>query len=485
MCCHSATVRVARVVAVVALALVVMPNFTRAAETAARPRTRAHNAEFVMPEGWGRGNNEYGNLILVPPDVPRGERVEIHIAPFDLEPRGVRGHAMASVGNFQGQFTKARVEQPIAAGRLPCGADTATVVVSGSDPQAPDREVIVLFTEVDGGGGSSQGVALVASSRDLFAKYRPAYLSLLEGMTLPSRTPLVDAAAGAPALTMYTVQTVTDFIEWALDVPFTEGQRDALREHFVTAWRARDKGEIEGVAQITAGRAQLDKLTDANKKELARQAIRAEVMKVWRAEAGKGDAMAKMMVEIYDAAHTPLVAGDPPITRQSTDATLEVLHFMASHVAGAPADVAPSAEQKEHFARNLSAAYAGMPAGNREELAKMPTYWAALRCAWPELAADERQKLTAAWAGSEQVKPIVEQIRAAQAKAAEAAAPTPSSSSNSDPLATAKAMQNLYQQHENFVMLSNMSHQMHMSRMQIINNIGSSNYRYEYRYRYR
>ena len=42
-------------------------------------------------------------------------------------------------------------------------------------------------------------------------------------------------------------------------------------------------------------------------------------------------------------------------------------------------------------------------------------------------------------------------------------------------------------QHQNFVVLSNISHQMHMSRMQIINNIGSSNYRYEYRptYQYR
>jgi hypothetical protein len=107
----------------------------------------------------------------------------------------------------------------------------------------------------------------------------------------------------------------------------------------------------------------------------------------------------------------------------------------------------------------------------------MPTYWAALRVAWPELSRDEQSKLTAAWANSEQVKPVVEQIRAARAKAGP----------NSDSMAALKAMQELNRQHENYVMLSNISHQMHMSRMQIINNIGSSNYRYEYRttYRYR
>jgi hypothetical protein len=459
-----------------AVACLIAPGITSAADAPPRPKTRAHNAEFVMPDGWLRGNNEYGNLILVPPDLPQGERVEIHIAPFDQAARGVHGHLAQSVGNFQAQFQNTRIEQPAAAGRLPCGAETVAAVVSGSYREDPGKGVVVLFTEVDGGAGSSQGVAFVAGTRELFQRYRPQYQQLLDSITLPSLTRVADGRDGTPPLTMYAVHTVTDFIEWMLDVPFTQAQRDGLKDHFVQAWAKNDRGEIDGVAQIIKGRLELDKLTDANRKELARQAIRAEVLKQWRAEAVQGDAMAKQMIDIYDAAHQPLVAGDPPPTRQAADATLEVIHFMASRVAGT-ADFAPSAPEKEQFAKNLVAAYPTMPKENRDELSKMPTYWAALRVAWPELSRDEQSKLIAAWANSDQVKPVVEQIKAAQAKAGP----------NSDSMAALKAMQELNRQHENFVMLSNISHQMHMSRMQIINNIGSSNYRYEYRttYRYR
>jgi hypothetical protein len=482
----SAHRRALRRIALVALALLLLPPAVRAADTAPRPRARAHNAEFVMPDGWLRGNSEAGNLILVPPDLPAGERVEIHVAPFDQAPRGLRGHVDQSVANFEAGFTKARVEQPAAAGRLPCGADTMAVLVSGDYREAPGRGVIVNFTEIDGGGGSSQGVAFVASTRELFQEYRPRYDELLGTVTLPSLTRVAEGRDGAPPLTLYAVNAVIDFIEWVLDVPFTQAQRDDLKEHFVAAWNRGNRGEIDGVGQILQGRLALDKLTDPDKKELARQSIRAEVLKQWRASAGRGDALTRQMIDIYDAAHQPLVAGDPPLTRQATDATIEVIHFMASRVAGA-GDFVPSAPEKEQFAKSLAAAYPTMPKENRDELAKMPTYWAALRVAWPELSRDEQSKLTAAWADSDQVKPVVEQIRAAQAKAAAQRAAAGGTSPNSDSMAALKAMQELNRQHENFVMLSNISHQMHMSRMQIINNIGSSNYRYEYRptYQYR
>jgi hypothetical protein len=281
-------------------------------------------------------------------------------------------------------------------------------------------------------------------------------------------------ADGTPALTSETVDTVTDFVEWVLDVPFTRDQRDALRNHLVDSWERNDKTEINGVQEIIKGRLQLDKLTDPQKKELARQMIRTEILKQWRQEATQGDKMARLMVEIFDSANKAIAAGDPPLTRQSTDATLEILHFMASKVVGA-GDVAPGKEQKDQFATSLIGVYERMLPENKRELAEMPMYWAALRAAWPELAKDQQEKLTAAWATSEQVKPIVEEIKQVRAQTA----------THSDPLAAAKAMQKLYQQHQTFVTLSNISYQSHMARMNIINNIGASNYRYEYRYRYR
>src|SRR5690349_20034006 len=81
------------------LALLLIPLVASAADATPKPKSRAQNAEFAMPEGWLRGNNEEGNFILVPPDQPQGERVEIHFGPFDQAARGVRWHAEDSVGN--------------------------------------------------------------------------------------------------------------------------------------------------------------------------------------------------------------------------------------------------------------------------------------------------------------------------------------------------------------------------------------------------
>src|ERR1041385_4316648 len=113
-----------------AVAGLIAPGSTSAADAPPRPRTRAHNAEFVMPDGWLRGNNEYGNLILVPPDAPQDQRVEIHIAPFDHTPRGVRGPPKPSLDTLRAQFNDVRVEQAMTPGKLPDGTDTMSVTAS-------------------------------------------------------------------------------------------------------------------------------------------------------------------------------------------------------------------------------------------------------------------------------------------------------------------------------------------------------------------
>lgn len=458
---------------------------------AEKPKTRVHDVEFAMPEGWLRSGDQYGNFIIVPPGLKAGERCEISFGPFDPTPRKPVDHAKSDQDTALAEnFNNVKVIDPPKRGRLPSGVATGTVTMTGDSKAAGEPSIKVLFTECDGNGAGgtgdqpvpAQGIIFIASNDALWTKYWPAYESILKTVTFPSHTRLADPReAGGPPLTMYTINTCTDFCEWFMDVPFTQEQRAVMQQYMVDVWRSndpKDKEDRDGLAEVIKASNEVAKIYETDKRELTRQAVRTEVMKQWREEATRGDRMAKFMVDIYDAANKPIAtaakAGEPNLTRQSADATLEALHFMASKAAGY--DVEPTAAQKAEFAQKLAAAYATVPAELKQELAQMPLYWAALRVQWPELPADERRKLAEAWASAEQIKPIVENIKAAKAKADTEAA---------KPAEQLKALQKYYQERQNVAMISNMMAMQHRTNMTIINNIGSSSYRYEYKYVYR
>jgi hypothetical protein len=331
-----------------------------------------------------------------------------------------------------------------------------------------------VYLEANGLGSH---VEYSAATRPNFDKYRPAFEAFLKDLRLPSAQTLAPAFADQPPLEQFTVNQCCDFVEWLLDVPMTDAQRAAARDYFAAAWTRQDKEEAADLWKVFEARNELDKMK-ADQKELARVAARGEVIKQWRDEAAKGDRMAKMMIEVYDAAHKAIAqgkAGEPPLTRQQSDATLEILHFMASKVAGF--DVAPSAEQKDEFATKLAANYAGVEAETKKEIEQMPLYWAWFRAAWSEAPAEDRAKLVEQWSKDDRIKPIVGQVNELKAKAI----------ASGDPAAMGEALRKLYQQQQNAAMISNMMAMQHRTNMMVINNIGSSNTRYECKtvYRYR
>ena len=85
---------------------------------------------------------------------------------------------------------------------------------------------------------------------------------------------------------------------------------------------------------------------------------------------------------------------------------------MAGQVADPAAPAAqPAQGQRDQWARELAAGYADLPAERKRELAGMPTAWATLRLAWPELPAEGRAQLTARWAQDPVVQQVVGQVK--------------------------------------------------------------------------
>jgi hypothetical protein len=312
-------------------------------------------------------------------------------------------------------------------------------------------------------GSEVHPVFFVSNDHALYTKHSATMTAFVQGIRLSD---LIVLADGRPPLTQAKVDQTIDFLEWLMEVPFTEAQRRTIVTFFVDAWRKNDRTEIDGMADVLAMRAQLAKLTAAEK-EVARQAAQPETIKQWRTES---DAGAKLMVEIYDAAHKPIAPGEPPLTRQGADAMLEVLLFMAAEVEGQPA-VSATPAMKDEWARGLAAGYAKLDDAGRKQIEQMPGAWAALRFAWPELSDADKKQLRGQWAQSAEVKQIAAALPKLQGT------PPPGVGSNqtpSDGSATDREKAAAQALHT--------SYEMHRLQMNALNNI-SSGWNYQYRFR--
>jgi hypothetical protein len=90
-----------------------------------------------------------------------------------------------------------------------------------------------------------------------------------------------------------------------------------------------------------------------------------------------------------------IAPGDPPLTREVTDALVEAIGFMAGEASGRP--FAANQEMKDGVAAVAAAAYPRLSAKQRQGLAQMPLQWASLQALWPVLPEAERDKLRAEW----------------------------------------------------------------------------------------
>jgi hypothetical protein len=209
----------------------------------------------------------------------------------------------------------------------------------------------------------------------------------------PAAGTLVD---GKMLLTGQMVDQFCRFIEWVVDAPLTGEQRQLLQAYLVDGWKKRDKNTIDTAVGLLKLREQVNQLP-AEKRELLRAKVQPELLKNWRQQQ-KYDPSARWILGIYDAAHKPIAPGNPPLTRQVTDAYAEVVSFMASEVTGNPK--ATGKEFKDAASKALVASYGRMSAAQQEKLSQFPMLWAALRVAWPTLPEEDRAKLRQQWATS-------------------------------------------------------------------------------------
>jgi hypothetical protein len=120
--------------------------------------------------------------------------------------------------------------------------------------------------------------------------------------------------------------------------------------------------------------------------------VQPDMVKNMRADKVNPDA--RWLVAAYDAAHPPIAAGNPPLTRLATDAWTELFCFIRNQ-SGAPHMDATQAV-KDSIAHTITESWAKSPPEEQKFLSEMPHTWALVHFAWVRNKGDERQRILAA-----------------------------------------------------------------------------------------
>lgn len=199
-------------------------------------------------------------------------------------------------------------------------------------------------------------------------------------------------AKGRPNLTCQMVNQVREFLEWSFQAPLTREQRARIQSLMVADWKKGDKEAIEGTLEIVKLADQVAQLKP-EERAVVRVKVQEELVKGLRAQ--KNDPDAQWLLSIYEKAHKPLAPGNPPLTRQMTDAQVEMFAFILSEALEQP--VTPDATMKDDWAKQAAAQYAKLAPAQQKEIAGLPMQWAQLQFAWSRATPQERAEVRGAW----------------------------------------------------------------------------------------
>ena len=199
-------------------------------------------------------------------------------------------------------------------------------------------------------------------------------------------------AAGNPPLTESMVSHYSYFIAWMLEIPLTPAIKDSLRAGMLDDWKKPKEIETD----MKTLNSQMEMARDENgeiQRLYERSVIQLDMVRKLRAD--KSDPEARLLVLAYDMWHPVIVAGNPPLTRQASDAWTELFCFIRNQSGAPHMDATPAV--KDDLARTLTENWAKFPPEQQKALSEMSQKWALVHFAWVRNKGDERQMIMAAW----------------------------------------------------------------------------------------
>jgi hypothetical protein len=191
------------------------------------------------------------------------------------------------------------------------------------------------------------------------------------------------AAAAAPPLTEEIHRDFQAAVYDALGIPRKAYINAALRQWRVDAWQQQNTGEIEGTLFIVKHWRDLQRMPEPQRTG-AQALLRISIVQTFRQNAA-ADPVVQTLVALYDQAHPALAPGNPPLTRESADAWVDLI--LLAKTGGF--EISPS--DREQGIRMIAQQYAQADP-QRQSLVFQSIYLAAkLKAEWPSMSAQTRQ----------------------------------------------------------------------------------------------
>jgi hypothetical protein len=188
------------------------------------------------------------------------------------------------------------------------------------------------------------------------------------------------------------VSHYVEFVAWMLQIPVTPAFSADRRARLLRDWKNPKNAAV-------SARVLQWQLTYAEFKggSLQRDFERAVDQPAWiaqmRADREHPDNAA--LLAAFDAAHRPLAAGPPALTRQMSDAWTELYCFIRDQ--GLGEHLVADQTHKDAFAAQLVREWPTYTAEQRNAISVMPSRWAGVRWVWSAGQDADRAKMVAAW----------------------------------------------------------------------------------------
>ncbi|MBZ5561413.1 MAG: hypothetical protein LAP13_03225 [Acidobacteriia bacterium] len=274
-------------------------------------------------------------------------------------------------------------------------------------------------------------------------------------------------AAGNPPLTQQMADEAACYFAWLLETPLTNEQQVLLQRYLVGRWQKHDEEEIRGTGELAQAYEKIKQMPEAQQ-----QLVRQEVLPANLAEFRKGSAdptgkeITRELAAIYDASHKAIAPGNPPLTRQMTDAYVEVTYFLLTEASGSTLPPL-TAQIRDQWAQAIAQTYPKLPDAQRKQITQMPRLAAALRVWWPTVPENQKVQYRQTWKQS-----------LGGAGGQVAAQSAPASTAQSGGAKTVQEMMRQSQmQHQSFMNMMDFSMKMHYSTFNSINAMGGNPYR--------
>jgi hypothetical protein len=286
---------------------------------------------------------------------------------------------------------------------------------------------------------------------------------------------------GTPPLTEGLVLKYTDFLVWLFGKPELAKAKTQLSQltavYLADLWKRNAATAIAGTFTLLHGFSKRNAMSK-DEQEGARLWLLSRLRQA--AYDGEGDDVAgKTIMQVYELAD-PIVAksktGAPPLTKSARDAYVELQAFAFRNM---PGGFAMNADEKEALGDWLVGAFPTWNVATQSRLNQVSLAWKSLQQDWDTLPAAQKNKIKAGWQQS--LAPVAQSFRAQRVKLiqakkeaevakqrAAAAKKTSSNGSSYDPGAYQRVLAKAQSSYRSYQMLSNMSWQMHYSRMNSI-----------------